>query len=104
MSFNKYKPKNENPVQFESPLKEKDSGSEIQPPSSNSATDQSLPLKVSDSSSQTKTVSSNFAVHQSHFLDVSSSSSKPDIKGADRVLPEASINLKNEEALTSNIV
>ena len=104
MSFSKYKPKNENPVQFELPLKEKDSGSEIQPPSSNSATDQSLSLKVSDSSSQTKAVSSNFAVHQSHFLDVRSSSSKPDIKGADRVLPEASINLKNEEALTSNIV
>ena len=48
LSFNKYKPNNENPVQFESPLKEKDSGSEIQPPSSNSAIDQSLPLKASD--------------------------------------------------------
>ena len=48
LSFNKYKPKNEIPVQFEPPLQEKDSGSEIQPPSSNSAIDQSLPLKVSD--------------------------------------------------------
>ena len=35
------------------------------------------------------------------FLDFSSSNSKPDIKAADRVLPKASINLKNEE--TSNV-
>ena len=104
LSFSKYKPKNENPVQFELPLKEKDSGSEIQAPSSNSAIDQSLQLKVSDSSSQTQPAPSNFAVDQSHFLDNSSSNSKPDIKAADRVLPEASINLKNEEVLTSNIV
>ena len=102
MSFSKYKPENENPVQFELPLKVKDSGSEIQPPSSNSATDQSLPLKVSDSSSPTQPVSPNFAVYQSHFLDVSSSNSKPDTKAAERLLPEAWINLKNEELLTSN--
>ena len=48
-------------------------------------------------------MSSNSAVDQSHFLDVSSSSSKLDIKPADRVLPGASINLKNEEVLTSNV-
>ena len=104
MSFSKYKPENENPVQFELPLKVKDSGSEIQPPSSNSATDQLLPLKVSDSSSQTQPVLSNFAVDQPHFLDVSSLNSQPGIKAADRVFPEASINLKNEEVLTSNTV
>ena len=103
MSFSKYKPKNENPVQFELPLKVNDSGSEIQPPLSNYATDQSLPLKLGDSSSETQPVSSNSVVDQSHFLDVGRSSSKPDIKAADRVLPEASINLKNEEVLTSNI-
>ena len=97
LSFSKYKPKNENPVQFELPLKGKNSGSEIQP------IDQALLLKVSDSISQTQPVSSNFAVDQSHFLDVSSSNSKPDIKAADRILPEPSINLKNED-LTSNIV
>ena len=38
------------------------------------------------------------AVDQPHFLDVSGSNSKPDIKAADRVLPEASINLKNERS------
>ena len=37
------------------------------------------------------------------FLDFSSSNIKPDIKPADRVLPKASINLKNEEVLTSNV-
>ena len=103
MSFSKFKSKNENPIQFELPLKVNYSGSEIQPLLSNSAIDQSLPLKVSDSSSETQPVSSNSAVDQSHFLDVSSSNSKPDIKVADRVLPEASINLKNEEVLTSNV-
>ena len=45
---------------------------------------------------------SNSAVDQPHFLDVSSSNSKPDIKAADRVLPEVSIYLKNGEVLTSN--
>ena len=45
----------------------------------------------------------NYAVDQPHFLNVSSSNSKPDIKAADRVLPEASINLKNKEVLTSNV-
>ena len=45
---------------------------------------------------------SHSAVDQSHFIDVSSSNTKPDIKAADRVLPEASINLKNEEVFTSN--
>ena len=98
LSFSKYKLKNENPVQFELPLKRKNSGSEIQP------IDQAILLKVSDSISQTQPVSSNFAVDQSHFLDVSSSNSKPDIKAAGRILPEASINLKNEEVLTSNII
>ena len=104
MSFSKYKTKNENPVQFELPLKEKDSNSQTQPPSSNSAIDQSLPLKESDSSSQIQPVSSNFAVDQSHFLDVSSSNIKPDIKAANRVLPGALIKPKNEEVLTSNNV
>ena len=47
---------------------------------------------------------SNSAVDQLQFLDVSSSKSKLDIKAADRVLPEVSINLKNEEVLTSNVV
>ena len=103
MSFSKYKPQNQNPVQFELPLKVNDSGSEIQPTSSNTAIDQSLPLKVCDSSSQIQPVSSNSAVDQLHFLDVSSSNSKPDIKAADRVLPETSINLKNEKVLTSNV-
>ena len=65
---------------------------------------QSLPSKVSDSSSQTHPLPSHFAVDQSHFVDVSNSNSKPDIKAADRILPEASINLKNEEVFTSNIV
>ena len=46
---------------------------------------------------------SNYAVDQPHFLYVSSSNSKPDIKAADRLLPEASINLKNEEVLTLNV-
>ena len=46
---------------------------------------------------------SNSAVDQSHFLNVSSSDSKPDIKVADRVLLETSINLKNEEVLTLNV-
>ena len=46
---------------------------------------------------------SHSAVDQSHFLDVSSPNSKPDIKAADRILPEASINLKNEEVFTSNV-
>ena len=46
---------------------------------------------------------SDSAVGQPHFLDISRSKSKPDIKAADRVLPEASINLKNEEVLTSNV-
>ena len=100
LTFSKYKPRNENPVQFELPLKVNNSGAEIQPPSSNSAVDQSLPLKVSDSSSQTQPVWSNSAVDLLHSLDVSSSNSKPDIKTADRVLTEASINLKNEEVLT----
>ena len=103
LSFNKCKPKNENSVQFELPLKVNDSGSEIQSLSSNSAIDQSLPLKVSDSSFQTQSVPSNSAVDQQHILNVISSNSKPDIKAADRVLPEASINLKNEEVLTSNV-
>ena len=103
MSLSKYKPKNENPVQFELPLKVNDSGSDIQSLSSNYATDQSPLLKESDSSSQTQPVPSHSAVDQSHFLDVSSSNGKPDIKAADRVLPEASINLKNEEVFTSNI-
>ena len=53
LSFSKYKPKNENPVQLELPVKLNDSGSEIQPPLSNSAIDQSLPLEVSNSSSET---------------------------------------------------
>ena len=98
LSFSKYKLKNENPVQFELPLKGKNSGSVIQP------IDQALLLKVGDSISQTQPVSSNFAVDQSHFLDVSSSNSKPDIKAANRVLPEALIKPKNEEVLTSNNV
>ena len=68
------------------PLKVIDSGSKIQPLSSNSAIDQSLPLNVSDSSSQTQSAPSNSAVDQSHLLDVSSSSSKPDFKAADKVL------------------
>ena len=46
---------------------------------------------------------SNSAVDQRHFLNLSSSNRKPDIKAADRVLPEASINLKNEEVLTPNV-
>ena len=103
MSFSKYKPKNENSVQFELPLKVDYSGPEIQSLSSNSAIDQSLPLKVSDSSSQTQPVPSNSAVDQPHFVDVSHSNSKPDIKATDRVLPEASINLKHEEVVTSNV-
>ena len=103
LSFSKCKPKNENLVQFELPLKVDDSGSEIQSLSSSSVIDQSLPLKVSDSSSETQSVPSNSAVDQPHFLDVSRSNSKSDIKAADRVLPEASINLKNEEFLTSNV-
>ena len=103
LSFSKHKPKNESLVQFELPLKVNDSGSEIQPLSSNSAIDQSLPLKVSYSSSQTQPVPSHSAVDQLHFLDVSSSNNKPDIKAADRALPEASVNLKNEEVLTSNV-
>ena len=98
-----FKPKNENPVQFELPLKGNNSGSEIQPPSSNLAIYQSLPFIISDSSTQTQPVSSSFPVDQSQFLNVSSSNSKPDIKAADKVLPEASVNLKNEEVLTSNI-
>ena len=84
MSFSKHKPKNENSAQFYLPLKG-NLVSDIQSPSSNSATDQSLPLKVNDSSSPTQPVSPNFAVYQSHFLDVSSSNSKPKIKAADRV-------------------
>ena len=48
LSFSKCKPKNENSVKFELPLKVNDSGSEIQCLLSNSAIDQSLPLKVSD--------------------------------------------------------
>ena len=103
LSFSKCKPKNENSVQFELPLKVNDSGSEIQSLSSNSAIDQSLSLKVSDSNSQTQSVPSNSAVYQPHFLKVSSSNSEPDIKAADKVLPEASINLKNEKVLTSNV-
>ena len=83
------------------PLKVYDSGSEIQPLSSNSAIDQSLPLKVSDSSSENQPVPSNSAVDQSHFLDASSSNNKSNIKAGDKVLPEASVNLKNEEVLTS---
>ena len=59
LSFTKYKLKIENPIHFKLRLKGNDSGSEIQPPSSNSAIDQSLPLKVSDSSSQTQSLSSN---------------------------------------------
>ena len=65
--------------------------------------DQPLLLKVSDSSLKTQSVPSNSAVDQSHFLNVSSSDSKPDIKVADRVLLETSINLKNEEVLTLNV-
>ena len=103
MSLSKYKPKNENPVQFELPLKVNYSGSDIQSLSSNYATDQSPLLKETDSSSQTRLVPSLSAGDQSHFLDVSSSNSKPDIKAADRVLPEASINLKNEVVFTSNV-
>ena len=94
LSFSKCKPKNENSAQFDLPLKVNDSGSEIQSLSSNSAIDQSLPLKVSDSSFQTQSVPSNSAVDQPHILNVISSNSKTDIKAADRVLPEASINLK----------
>ena len=86
MPFSKCKPKNENPVQFELPLKVIDSGSKIQPLSSNSAIDQSLPLNVSDSSSQTQSAPSNSTVDQPHFLDVSGSDSKPDFKAADKVL------------------
>ena len=56
LSFSKYKPRNENPVQFELPLKENHPGSKIQSSSSNSTIDQSLPLKLSDSSSQTQPV------------------------------------------------
>ena len=67
LSFSKCKPKNENLVQFELPLKVDDSGSEIQSLSSNSVIDQSLPLKVSDSSSETQSVPSNSAVDQPHF-------------------------------------
>ena len=59
--------------------------------------------RSSNSSSQTQSVPSKSTVHQPHFLDVSSSHSKSDIKDADRVLPEVSINLKNEELLTSNV-
>ena len=59
--------------------------------------------RPSNSSSQIQSVTSKSKVHQPHFLDVSSSNSKSDIKDADRVLPEASINLKNEELLTSNV-
>ena len=103
LSFSKYKPKNEDLVQFEVPLKVNDSGSQIQSLPSNSAFGQSLPLKVSDSSSQTQSVPSNSGVDQSSFLDASSSNNKPDIKAADKVLPEASINLKNDEVLTSNV-
>ena len=103
MSFSKCKPKNENSAQFELPSKVNESGSEIHSLSSNSAIDQSLPLKVSDSSFQTQSVPSNSAVDQQHILNVISSNSKPDIKAADRVLPEASINLKNEEVLTPNV-
>ena len=107
MSFSKYKPKNENPAQFELPLKVNGSGSHIQSLSSNYAIGKSLLLKVSESSSQTQPVLSHSAVDQSHsavdFLDVSSPNSKPDIKAADRILPEASINLKNEEVFTSNV-
>ena len=102
LSFSKCKPKNENLVQFELPLKVDDSGSEIQSLSSNSVIDQSLPLKVSDSSSETQSVPSNSAVDQPYFLNFSSSNSKPDIKAADKVLPEASINLKSEEVLIPN--
>ena len=85
LSFSKYKPKNENPVHFKLPLKVNDTGSEIQPLSSNFAIDHSLPLKVNDSSSQTQPVLSNSVVDQSHFLDSISSNSKPDIRAADRV-------------------
>ena len=91
MSFSKCKPKNENSVQFELPLKVNDSDSEIQSLSSNSAIDQSLPLTVSDSSYQTQSVLSNSAVAKQHFVNVSSSNSEPDIKVADRVLPETSL-------------
>ena len=73
MSFSRCKPKNENSVQFELPLKVNDSGCEIQSLSSNSAIDQSLSSKVRDSSSQTQSVPSNSAVDQPHFLNVSSS-------------------------------
>ena len=83
MSFSKYKPTNENPAQFELPLKVNDSGSEIQLLPSNSAIDQSLPLKVSNSSSQTQPVPSNSAVDPYCFLDVSSSNRNPDIMLAD---------------------
>ena len=95
MSCSKYKPKNEKPVQFKLPLKVNYSYSEIQPPLSKSVIDQSLPLKIKDSSSQTQPVSSNSADDQLHFLDVK--------KAANRVLREASINLKNEENLTLNV-
>ena len=103
MSFSKCKPKNKNPVQFELPLKVNDSGSEIQSLLSSSAINQALPLKVSDSGFQTQSVPSNSAVDKPHYLDFSCSNSQPGIKAADRVLPEASINLKNEEVLTSNV-
>ena len=103
LSFSKYKPKNENSVQFEVPFKVNDSGSEIQSLPLNSAIDQSPLLKVSDSSSQTVSVPSNSAVDQRYFLNLSSSNSKPYIKAADRVLPEASINLKKEEVVTPNV-
>ena len=46
---------------------------------------------------------SSSAVDQSQVLDVSSSNSKPDIKAAGRALTEASINLKHEEDLISNV-
>ena len=62
LSFSKCKPKNENSVQFELPLKVNVSGSEIQSLSSNSAIDRSLLWKVSDSSSQTQSVPSNCGV------------------------------------------
>ena len=103
MSFSTYKPRNENPVQFELPLKINDSGSAIQSLSSYSAIDQSLPLKVNDSSSQTQPLTWNSAVDQSNLLDVSTSDSEPDNKVADKVLPEASINVKCQEVLTSNV-
>ena len=80
-----------------------DLGSEIQSLSWFSAIDQSLPLKVIYSNSQTQTVPWNSAVDQSHCLDVTNPDSKLDSKVADKVLPEASINVKNQEVFTANV-